>query len=79
MKTAKKVPVTMRALTQRISRKLAQDDELLKKSVGARLRQDVGEYYVLNVRLNAVTRMNVDPESFGRKLGVLRAWESVRE
>jgi hypothetical protein len=69
----------MRALTQRINRKLAQDDEQLKKATGARFRQDVGEYYVLNLRLNAVMRQDVDPESLGRKLGVLRAWECVVE
>jgi hypothetical protein len=79
MKTVKKVSVTMRALTQRINRKLAQQDEQLKKSGSVNLAQDLGDYYVLDLQRNAVARLNVDPEELGRKLGVLRAWECVAE
>lgn len=79
MKTVRKVPITMRALTQRINRKLAEDDEQLKKAGSAKSRQEVGDYFIINVRLNAVVRLDVDPEALGHKLGVLREWESVQE
>lgn len=79
MKTAKKVPVTMRALTQRINRNLAHQDEQLKKSGSERLAQQLGDYYLLNTRGNYIARLGVDPEQLGRTLGVLQDWECVAE
>jgi hypothetical protein len=79
MKTkAGKIPVTMRALIQRINRKLAKEDfgppgEQLRKSKRS------GVYYIINFRGNYVTHMDVDVEGLGRELGVLREWEQVEE
>jgi hypothetical protein len=78
------VPVSLRALIQRINRKLATDQgalyaDQLRKARGLRWRQTVGEYYLLNVFRNAVDNTRVDPETLGRELGVLAPWEIVEE
>jgi hypothetical protein len=75
--TTKTVPVTMRALLQRLNRKLASQGELLKKARSARASAEVGDYYVIHVNKNVLMRKHVDPETLGRKLGVLQSWESV--
>jgi hypothetical protein len=64
-------------LVQRINRKLAADDEVLKAARGARLQQEVGQFFIVNVRINGVTGKDVDPEVLGRELGVLKPWEAV--
>ena len=76
-----KVPVTVRAVVQRINRKLAQEGsgEVLKTTRGSVMRQEAGDYYLLDVNRNWVTVKDVDPEAYARKLGVLRAWEEVRD
>lgn len=74
---ARTVPVTMRALIQRINRALLKNDEKLKATRGGRMQTDYGDYYTLDFRLNAVIRGDVDPEELGRELGVLRPYEHV--
>ena len=71
------IPVTMRALLQRINRALAQDDEVLKKTRGARAVQELGDYYVLDFNRNALVEKDVDPEELGRELGILEDYERV--
>ena len=78
MAKSKKVPVSLRAVIQLTGiRQLAADNEVLKVSRGERLRQQVGDYYVLNYQVNGVMHHDVDPEEMGRKLGVLQEWEQV--
>jgi hypothetical protein len=48
----RKASVTMRALMQRINRRLAKEDELLKKLRGDRYLRDLGRYYIVNWRNN---------------------------
>jgi hypothetical protein len=76
-RNAKTVPVGVRALIQRINRRLGSDNEVLKKSRGARAQQDLGDYYVIDVSVGAVCHKDVDLEQFGRKLEVLNTWERV--
>jgi hypothetical protein len=71
------VPVTMRALLQRINRKIREGDQVLKVTRGERAWVDYGDFYILNSRRNSVTRDHVDPEELGREIGVLRPWEQV--
>jgi hypothetical protein len=73
------VPVTMRALVQRINRKLAKEGEKLKASRGGRDVAAVGDYYLVDLEANAVCGTFVDPEVLGRKIGVLAQWEHVAE
>jgi hypothetical protein len=74
-----KMQVTTRALVQRINRALESDSEALKIARTSRMVLDVGRYFVLNYRINAVTHKHVSPETFGRELGVLQPWEVVTE
>jgi hypothetical protein len=76
-KAGGKVPITSRALIQRINRKLAPDQETLKTARGA-LQNEVGEHYVLDLFHNRVTTKDVNLETLGRKLGVLKPWEVLR-
>ena len=69
--------VSTRALVQRINRKQAEAGRVLKKSRGARLIQDVGDWYVLDVNHNAIVAQRVNVESLGRKLECLAKWEHL--
>lgn len=78
-----KMEVSKRALIQRINRKLRADadgDSLanqVKTARGAKARQQVGEYYLLNPRRNSIVETNIDLEQMGRKLEVLANWERL--
>jgi hypothetical protein len=67
----------MRALIARINRKLAAEDEVLRVSRGARQLFDLGQYYIVNTRINGITGQNMDPEGVGRELGVIKPYEEV--
>jgi hypothetical protein len=77
------VPVTMRAVLQRLNRKLAKDDEKMVKARGSRAIADLGEFYILRESyvggssLTYVAHKNVDPVSWARESGVLADWEKV--
>ncbi|SRR5258705_7202030 len=78
------VPVSLRALVQRINRRLKRDwdaqdqqGEMLKATRGDRARQELGDYYILNPYRNFISRTHRDPETLGRELGVLAAFEYV--
>lgn len=72
---AKRVPVSVRAVIQRINRKLKPDFGALKTSRSERMRFDVGQFYIIDYQLNAIQHHNVDPEALGREMGVLKDWE----
>lgn len=77
-----KVPVTTRAVVQRINRKLAGEGRLgrkLKATRGGRWRSTVGDFYVLDIDRNLVVEQHVNPEALARKLGVLEPWEQVHD
>jgi hypothetical protein len=79
MMTSKKqtVPVSERALVQRIGRALAKDGEQLRKVRAEGARLELGDYYTLNVSRNFVVQKDVDIEELGRQLQVLRPYESL--
>ena len=76
-----KAAVTMRALVQRINRKLAQNDEgQWPQKVCAfrgRSRENVGQYYLLDQHRNEIVNSGISPEHLARELGVLQPWEAV--
>jgi hypothetical protein len=74
-----KVIVTHRALMARINRHLATDLRVLKTARAGAPREALGDFYVVDLGQNEVVHSNVNPESFGRELGVLRAWEKVQQ
>ena len=77
------VPVTMRAIVQRINRKLAADGyRRLKQSRGRPwkyLDRDVGKWFLVDGSRNRVERTHVNQEEFAKELGVVKPWEEVRE
>jgi hypothetical protein len=72
------VPVSERAILQRINRRLKPDWKQLKTGRGLLLERTVGRYYVINIRRNCVTRQYVDVEDLARELKVLQSWEELR-
>ena len=75
-KTAsRKVPVSTRALIQRINRKLLAEEQAVRASRGGRAELELGDYYILNLRFNSVDAMHVNLEELGREVGALRPHE----
>jgi hypothetical protein len=77
----KKAPVSVRALIQRLNRKLKSDDTIVKKTrPDSRAWSDLGDYYVLDLNRNLIVdrRLDVDDlEKMGREKKVLADWERV--
>jgi hypothetical protein len=71
------VPVTTRAITQRINRVIRKRGEVLVAARGVQV-QHVGTHFVVRAGRGVVER-NVDLETYGRGLGVLRDWEFVSD
>jgi|SRR6185437_4049782 len=72
------VPVTERALYQRIDRKLRKEDgECLRTCRGGKWETTLGRYYSVNIYRNSIESMNIPLEKWGRELGVLKPWETV--
>src|SRR5262249_30402449 len=69
------VPVTMRALIQRINRKLRQDDHRLRTARG--WFSNLGDYYVLDFKYNRIVKGRVNPDALGGVLGVLKDYEKM--
>ncbi len=78
-----KVPVSERALIQRINRKLQADDEMIRASrwirSDGRLYEDsnTGRFFIVNFRTNFMGASHVDIEVLGHELGALKAWEEL--
>ena len=78
MKSKQKVPVSERALIQRINRKLVKDGELVKKCREGRWDRELGDYYKIDFEnSNVIVEKYVDLEETGRKLGVLAEYEKL--
>jgi hypothetical protein len=76
-----KITITFRSLLQRLNRRLAQDNEIIRSPRGRASRESMGDYYLLDTKLNGVVKLDLSPaeiENMGRELGVLKAWEEVR-
>jgi hypothetical protein len=86
--TPKKVPVTARALFQRINRKLKENNQAIRTARGFwdgprsqnhwHEDNNLGRYYVIDVHRNALMDSHVNLEQLGRKLGVLAEWEKLQ-
>lgn len=79
-KAAPCVPVSERALVQRLRRALAKEGDRLfaNRRPSDFGPANVGHYYIVDGR-NIMTDNDVDLVRLGRTLGVLRAWEQVVE
>ena len=72
-----KVPVSKRALLQRINRALAKQDQMVRTA--RRLDHNLGWYYRVDYMQNFLVEAHVDIEALGRDIGVLREWEDMSE
>lgn len=72
-----KLPVSQTALLTRIRRALAKNGEMLKKCRSARDWPNLGDYYIVDVQLNAVVATHVDLEALARKIDVIKPYETV--
>jgi hypothetical protein len=70
-----KMPVSPRALYQRINRKLRPQGQLLKKP--RRQDPDIGDYCIVDIYRNILLLKRVDLEAKARQLGVMAEWEAV--
>jgi len=74
MPKRKGIPITVRALVQRINRALAKEDQKVRSTRGRN-----GAYYLINAERNVVITEpgHLDLEALGRELGVLDRFEYV--
>ena len=70
------VPLTQRALTQRISRALARSGKTLRKARAAPARSRVGDYFILSDN-GGIVAHHIDLQQLGRELGVLQGYEHL--
>jgi hypothetical protein len=74
------VPVTERALLQRINRKLGKELESVRATRNIPLHDpSFGKYMRVDVNRNLIIDRDVDLSDLGRELKVLAPWESVIE
>ena len=74
-----KVPVTHRALFQRINRALEKEGQILKTTRGDKWRSSLGDYYVVDLSRNIIVSTHVDPEELGREIKALAPYESMEK
>jgi hypothetical protein len=73
------VPITRRALVQRIGRALEKNGERLKANVRPGLAPAIGNHFTVDMKRNSVARTHVELEELGRELGALKPYERVEE
>ena len=74
----KKVPVSERALLQRLNRSLAEQGQMIRKAHRPD-DSDTGAFYCVDIHRNSLEASHIDLEEWARKAGVLRAWEEVAD
>ena len=70
-----KIPITKRALVQRINRHLRGRNEALRGKRGV----NTGEYYLVDFGRNTVIEDSVAIEKLGWELGVLKPYERLED
>ena len=73
------MPVTERALKQRINRRLEKQGEVLKTLRGDRWYTDLGRHYILNIDHSFVVAGHIDLEKLGRELGAMAPYERLED
>jgi hypothetical protein len=71
------VPVSERAVIQRVNREVGRNDGALRAARGAKAEQELGRAHIVDLRRNSFVEKDCDPETIARTLGVLREWEHV--
>lgn len=73
------VPISERALIQRINRALKKDGEILKKARSTTTSSAVGDFFIVDTNLTGIVHRDIDLEDLGRKLKVLQVFEHLEE
>jgi hypothetical protein len=76
-----KVAITTRAALQRIDRAARRDGNFLRTNRHVRPGQgaDPWRYWIIDANINGIVDYFDDPETYGKALGVIAQWETVRE
>jgi hypothetical protein len=79
-KAVRFVPITERALVQRLRRTLAKEGNrlLVNRGGNAHGAANVGRYYIVDEN-NLMTDHDVDLVALGREMGAIRPWERLVE
>jgi hypothetical protein len=80
MTKSKRVPVTERAVMQRINRKFRSEGGPLGREVKktrGKAKDEIGDFYILDAQRGGVTTRFVNLEKLARELGVLADWEHL--
>ena len=78
--TGMKRKITERALAARLGRHLAKRNEVLRKCAPqTRGFLDLGEYYIVNLKMNSIIDTDINLQALARDEGVLKAWEELGE
>jgi hypothetical protein len=72
-----RVPVSERALIQRVNRRLEKFGQCLRKTREGQW-PTLGDYHVIDLKGNYVSQHHVDIERLGRKLKALQRWEDFK-
>jgi hypothetical protein len=75
-----KVPITERALLQRVNRALADDGKVVNRPRGKPRADgpgDLGAFFIVDLKKKAVVEKNVDLVKLAKKLEVLRDYEQL--
>lgn len=73
-----KLKVSERALFARINRKIHDDDLMLRRCPATRRdHHNLGDYYLVNWRINGVAGKNIDLEDYGREVCALKDYEEL--
>jgi hypothetical protein len=72
----KSVPLTERAVFQRVNRRLEKEGAKLMKARGESYGT-VGKFYVVDRRKNMVTETHVNLGRYARKIGAIEKWEEL--
>ena len=70
------LPVTIKAITDRINRKLKHDNQKLMK-IPAKFRAGYGEHGIVDTETNTITSHNIELEALAQELGCLKPYENM--
>ena len=73
----RRVPVSVRAVIQRINRRLKKDGLLLKTCRGNRWYSKIGHYYLVSIKSGRLVETEIDLEKLARREHALELWEEL--
>ncbi len=76
MTREEQVPVSERALIQRINRRLSKEDQMLCRT-RERWSSDLGRYHTIDLSRNSLVAKHINLEKLGRETGALKPWERL--